>query len=59
MQDHFRHELRLTYSTEGMVRLIQIIDAMKLGELSEELALFLAHASNAANWHEIEVFPND
>lgn len=45
-------ELRLRYSVEGMVRLLELIDNMKLGDLPEELALFLAHASNVANWHE-------
>jgi hypothetical protein len=44
--------LRLRYSVEGMARLIGLLDHMKLGELPEEIAMFLAHASNAANWHD-------
>jgi hypothetical protein len=53
MNDDLR-ELRLTYSVEGMVRLIELLDHMKLGDLPEEVAYFLAHASNAANWHSRE-----
>jgi hypothetical protein len=47
-------ELRMRYSLEGMERVIKIIDVMNLGPLPEELAMFLVHASNAANWHEVE-----
>jgi hypothetical protein len=53
MSDEIR-ELRLRYSTDGMARLIELLDRMKLGELPEETAMFLAHASNAANWHEVD-----
>jgi hypothetical protein len=51
MTDEIR-ELRLRYSVEGMTRLIQLLDNMRLGDLPEELTMFLVHASNAANWHE-------
>jgi hypothetical protein len=37
-----------------MARLTAILDNMKLGELPEELTLFLVHASNAANWHPVD-----
>jgi hypothetical protein len=47
-------ELRLRYSVDGMVALIEMFDHMKLGELPEPVALFIAHASNAANWHPWE-----
>lgn len=47
-------ELRLRYSVEGMTRLLILLDTMKLGELPQETALFIAHASNAANWHPME-----
>lgn len=47
-------ELRLRYSVDGMVRLLKLLDGMKLGELPQETALFLVHASNAANWHEVD-----
>ena len=52
-EDEIR-ELRIRYSTDGYVRLVKLIDNMKLGELPEELALFLVHASNAANWEVLE-----
>lgn len=48
-------ELRLRYSLDGMVRLIDVLDHTRLGELPEVLAMFLVHASNAANWHEEEL----
>lgn len=44
-------ELRLRYTVSGMTRLLTLMDAMKLGELPQEIALFITHASNAANWH--------
>ena len=47
-------QLRLNYSPDGMVTLITLLDQMKLGLLPEPVALFLVHASNAANWHEME-----
>lgn len=47
-------ELRLRYTVEGMARLVELIDHMKLGDLPEETAIFLAHASNVANWHEVD-----
>jgi hypothetical protein len=53
MSDDIR-ELRLRYSVEGMVRLIAYLDNMRLGELPDHVALFIAHASNAANWHPLE-----
>jgi hypothetical protein len=51
-------ELRLTYSVAGMTRVIDYIDGMKLGELPDFMAVFLAHASNAANWHPV-VLPEE
>jgi hypothetical protein len=56
MNDGLR-ELRLRYSLNGMVRLIELVDHMKLGEMPEELAVFLVHASDAANWHDVEESP--
>ena len=53
MQDEV-YELRLRYTADGMADLITWLDGMKLGELPEPVALFIAHASNAPNWHRIE-----
>lgn len=53
MPDDIR-ELRLRYSLDGAHRLVDLLDKMRLGELPEEVAMFLAHASNAANWHEVD-----
>jgi hypothetical protein len=47
-------ELRLRYTVGGMAELIDVLDKTNLGLLPPELALFLVHASNAANWHEVE-----
>jgi hypothetical protein len=47
-------ELRIRATTERMARLCRLIDAMPLGNQPEEMAIFLACASNAANWHEVE-----
>jgi hypothetical protein len=53
MTDDIR-ELRLRFTVEGMARLIELLDPMDLGKLPPEIAIFLVHASNAANWHEVE-----
>lgn len=47
-------ELRLRYSVEGMVGLVELIDRMNLGNLPQGTAVFLAQASNVANWHEVD-----
>lgn len=47
-------ELRLRYSLEGMIQLIELLGKTDLGVLHPDLAMFLVHASNAANWHDPE-----
>lgn len=47
-------ELRLTYTLDGMAKVMAYIDGMKLGELPDYMALFLVHCSNTDNWQAVE-----
>lgn len=51
MQDQPIRELRLRYTVDGITQLIDWIDHMNLGAQPDFMAIFLAHASNVANWH--------
>lgn len=52
MGDDIR-QLRLVYTAEGMADLLAHLDNMRLGELPEPVAMFIAHASNPANWSPV------